>query len=240
MREIVDTEKAIFLKSSSTPLRRWEGKPPQQWLAGVGYSSATLLAMMLTAPTRSGLYELWADQTVAVEDCAWITLAWGGMRTDHGRMLKASGIEWIAVCKQIQEGDVSRSETYELFAKLKKANKLRGMGPAYFTKLIHFARRNTKGYILDQWTARSVHVLTDQDKWPRTSITAGRDPNSDAQALRVRVHDKVSAALPSVFSNEKPRYQSHIGGCWLPKSDKAFGGLDLKFRHPRSAEIWKS
>jgi hypothetical protein len=35
---------------------------------------------------------------------------------------------------------------------------LPGMGPAYFTKLIHFLGP-ADGYILDQWTARSTNLL---------------------------------------------------------------------------------
>lgn len=47
-------------------------------------------------------------------------------------------------------------------------------------------------------------------------------------------------ARSGVFSSEKQRRQSDIGWCWLPKFDQAFGCLDLKFRHLRSAETLKS
>lgn len=191
--EIVDAEKVIFLQSCRTSLRTWEGKSPQKWFTKVGYK-AVALGALITSPTRDELYRLWADPTVTVADCAWVTMAWGGMRTDHGRMLEKSGTAWIKVCEQIRDGFLSRYEAYYAFSELKKTNRLKGMGPAYFTKLIHFAGKDTKGYILDQWTARSVHVLTNQDSWPKTTISAGRNSKSGARALRVRVNDNVSAA----------------------------------------------
>jgi hypothetical protein len=33
------------------------------------------------------------------------------------------------------------------------------MGPAYFTKLICFVNPNLKGYIMDQWTSKSINLL---------------------------------------------------------------------------------
>jgi hypothetical protein len=35
------------------------------------------------------------------------------------------------------------------------------MGPAYFTKLICFVNPNLKGYIMDQWTAKSINLIFD-------------------------------------------------------------------------------
>jgi hypothetical protein len=192
-REIVDSEKAVFLSTLATPLRPWVGKSPKKWLAKIGYKSP-IVERLAISPTRSELYALWGSPTVSAQDCAWVTMAWGGMRADHGRMLKDSGLGWINVCEQIRDGTLSRYEAYNAFVQLKKTKKLRGAGPAYFTKLIHFARKEAKGYILDQWTARSVHVLTNQDEWPKTAISAGRATKDHARALRVRVDDSVSAS----------------------------------------------
>lgn len=36
----------------------------------------------------------------------------------------------------------------------------RGWGPAFFTKLIFFVRPADDGYIMDQWTGKSVNLLT--------------------------------------------------------------------------------
>jgi hypothetical protein len=38
------------------------------------------------------------------------------------------------------------------------------MGPAYFTKLIYFLRASQDGYIMDQWTARSINLLRTPDQ----------------------------------------------------------------------------
>jgi hypothetical protein len=44
------------------------------------------------------------------------------------------------------------------------------MGPAYYTKLICFTNRNLGGYIMDQWTAKSINLLTNSNL---VSLTSG-------------------------------------------------------------------
>jgi hypothetical protein len=53
----------------------------------------------------------------------------------------------------------NRREAYLLFSGLRAENNLPGIGPAYFTKLIFFVRPTLGGYIMDQWTARSINLL---------------------------------------------------------------------------------
>jgi hypothetical protein len=57
---------------------------------------------------------------------------------------------------------LSHLEAYDEFYKLKHdpTYKLPGLGPAFFTKLIFFCLPPHKGYIMDQWTAKSVNLLT--------------------------------------------------------------------------------
>ena len=88
-REIVGSEKALFLSTRATQMSPWVGKSPQKWLASIGYKSPVVERLAIS-PTRSELYTLWDNPTVSAQDCAWVTMAWGGMRTDHGRMLKDS------------------------------------------------------------------------------------------------------------------------------------------------------
>ncbi|MBB2835851.1 UNVERIFIED_ORG: hypothetical protein GGD51_006037 [Rhizobium esperanzae] len=94
------------------------------------------------------------------EKCAMI-FAWGGMKIDHGKSAFSSFGEWRYDVGRIQVGDVSRSEAYAAL----NARKTPGMGPAFFTKLIYFFGRcaakpgSSFGYIMDQWSARSVNLL---------------------------------------------------------------------------------
>jgi hypothetical protein len=38
-------------------------------------------------------------------------------------------------------------------------NRLPGLGPAFFTKLIIFMRAIEDGYVMDQWVAKSINLL---------------------------------------------------------------------------------
>ena len=92
-----------------------------------------------------------------IELCMAI-LSWGGMNREHGRSLFANW-EWLTVVEKLRKGEISRSEGYRQFADLRKQGLLKGMGPAYFTKLICFLNRDLNGYIMDQWTGKSINTL---------------------------------------------------------------------------------
>jgi hypothetical protein len=66
--------------------------------------------------------------------------------------------EKIAVTlDRIRGGGLSISESYDLFT---ECNATPYLGPSYFTKLIYFFRPQVDVYIMDQWTAISVNLLT--------------------------------------------------------------------------------
>jgi hypothetical protein len=61
--------------------------------------------------------------------------------------------------EKIRSGGLTSSESYDLFT---GSNASLYLGPSYFTKLIYFFRpeKETQAYIMDQWTAKSVNLLT--------------------------------------------------------------------------------
>lgn len=85
--------------------------------------------------------------------------AWGGMRpTPTWGKLAIDTIEtYEKICLELLRGMPSVS-AYEEFYKQKKTGAMRGVGPAYYTKLIFFFGDQT-GLIMDQWTARSINLL---------------------------------------------------------------------------------
>ena len=59
------------------------------------------------------------------------------------------------------------------------------MGPAYFTKLIYFLEPKHNGYIMDQWTARSMNLLRKSDEYEIHLIpTAWRKSNGSSKNFR--------------------------------------------------------
>ncbi len=117
---------------------------------------------------RSDVLELVENPDVNVPTVSAAIMAWGGMNQRFCKMLfKESGKEWLDVAEDIRCGGIDRMTAYDRFRELRRNNKLKGTGPAYFTKLIYFfTPRSTAtmkmGYIMDQW-AGSINLLAGQE-----------------------------------------------------------------------------
>ncbi len=98
----------------------------------------------------------------------WAILAWGKMNPQFGRSLYQVRQGWLPTVETILAGDLTRKEAFDAFRSLREESKLPGMGPAYFSKLITFLNPDLGGYILDQWTGKSVHLLS---KEPQIILT---------------------------------------------------------------------
>lgn len=115
---------------------------------------------------RSTVMALASDLEVGTATVCAAAMAWGGMRMHHRNMAFCSphAGEWLAVADRLRTGRLARAEGYEAFRALRTASKLKGMGPAYFTKLIYFlmprdGSPHLPGFIMDQWAGCSVNVL---------------------------------------------------------------------------------
>lgn len=93
-----------------------------------------------------------------------IVLAWGGMRIPNARLALVSYHEhWKEIIDDMLNDQIDDIEAYRRFYVLSTEGNLQGMRSPFFTKLIFFLGQepNTpdKGYIMDQWTARSMNML---------------------------------------------------------------------------------
>ena len=95
-------------------------------------------------------------------------LGWGGMRTSNAANALTSFHEhWEEIVDKMLDGTINRFQAYHEFhslnygenAQKKGVKVLDGMGPAYYTKLIFFLQKKHNGYIMDQWTSRSMNLL---------------------------------------------------------------------------------
>lgn len=59
--------------------------------------------------------------------------------------------------KALRQGRLSRKEAFDLF---NGQGAIPGLGPAFFTKLLYFFSPTPSFYVMDQWTAKSVILLT--------------------------------------------------------------------------------
>lgn len=88
-------------------------------------------------------------------------LSWGGMRRDHGRRLFENKNVILGIVDQLRNGNFeTRQQAFEVFQNERKKKILPGLGIGYFTKLICFLSPNLNGYIMDQWVAKSINLLT--------------------------------------------------------------------------------
>ena len=112
------------------------------------------------------------NSTSALEKALFV-LAWGGMRTHHAiRALNSYQNGWKTIVEEMLNGSCDRVKAYKQFHSLRIDGELSGMGPAFFTKLIFFLEPNHNGYIMDQWTARSMNLLR-SDKNRRIHLLRG-------------------------------------------------------------------
>lgn len=119
-------------------------------------------ALPITDATRSDLHGYVADNKKQTADCVALILAWGGMNRVHGGNAFKAWNEWAFIAESLRSGEMERFEAYERFSKLREDGVLKGMGPAYYTKLIFFLSPHKNGYIMDQWTARSMNLLVEK------------------------------------------------------------------------------
>jgi len=161
-------------KKSLDDQNRWSGINAKDWgLYFLNNVSSKLDKIFI----RSDLTNSNFTQNLTNEELAIAILSWGGMNREHGKSLFKNK-EWLEVIERMRETAVNRKDAYEQFKNLRKNKKLVGMGPAYFTKLICFANRDLNGYIMDQWTSKSMNILTGSSFINLTSQGSVSDRNS--------------------------------------------------------------
>jgi hypothetical protein len=151
---------ALFEKLNPEP---WRGKNPIKWCEDVtGSSPCNRAAVRGAGPEpmdRGRLFKFCAQSDAEAEDIFLAVCAWGGMRVNNGKRAWPCASDWGPVINKLRTDCADRREAYQLFSCLRDENNLPGVGPAYFTKLIFFVRPSLCGYIMDQWTARSINLL---------------------------------------------------------------------------------
>jgi hypothetical protein len=111
---------------------------------------------------RQSLIHFCVDKNNSEIDITVAILAWGGMRFDHGRNLMRNWNHLEAIIFDLRNKNIStRKDAFKEFQEIRAQGKLPGLGVGYFTKLICFVNRDLNGYILDQWTGKSINFLWD-------------------------------------------------------------------------------
>ena len=89
--------------------------------------------------------------------------AWGGMHRLHASRAWQARANWGVALESLRSSNRTRGEDFAILHELQLAKMFPGVGAPYFTKLLFFLRPKSDAYIMDQWTAKSVNLLTGQD-----------------------------------------------------------------------------
>lgn len=88
--------------------------------------------------------------------CFFYTVAFGGIHRRNCKKAYADRHKWIDIIEDMRAGRFNgRAMLFDRFVKARVS----GLGPAYFTKLMHTCCPISTCYILGQWTARSINLL---------------------------------------------------------------------------------
>ena len=144
---------------ASDPSPSWKGRVPSRWFNNLGLSF-DINGLSSNGLKREDLFTLCNDPVRSTLECIASICAWGGMKVDHGKALFSTQDEWLPAVEDLRKGKHTRVLSYSRFSSLRASGKLRGCGPAYFTKFIFFMTSGQPGFIMDQWTTKSIHLLT--------------------------------------------------------------------------------
>ena len=127
--------------------------------------------------TRQAVRSICTDPTKPVLFGYACAMAWGGQGGGSGGARSVDSA-WAnhrvleARLETLRAGELGRRDAYALFC---NGGEIPGLGPSYLTKLLYFFSPSPSSYIMDQWTAKSVNLLTRQ----KVVRMAGEWPSAD-------------------------------------------------------------
>ncbi|MYB14072.1 MAG: hypothetical protein F4114_13400 [Rhodospirillaceae bacterium] len=193
------------------------GKNAKKFVGGIfGLGSDVLPDRKLC---RCEVFERVARPSVSdLTVCAAI-MAWGGMWYKHRNMLfnTASRQEWLGIAQSIRRGEIDRKTAYGRLRELRLQKKLRGAGPAYFTKLIYFLLPRDDsapkaGYIMDQWAGCSINLLSGREVvLMDTNKIRKQIIGPTAPSYAFRVSDRNTEANYEAFCCAVDRLEEYFG-----------------------------
>lgn len=144
---------------------------PHQSAGKIGFKPAAWAIRRGLADIPSGLPEEKLSRTEVREICRdtrhsvlygyLCAMAWGG----QGAGVSVNSVTFVwdnrrllsEHLEKLRNGGLSRSQAYSLFL---GEGSIPYLGPAYWTKLLYFFSPESDFYIMDQWTGKSINLLT--------------------------------------------------------------------------------
>jgi len=180
--------------------------------------------------TRHQLRALVRDAHLTDREIYLAVMAWGGQRMKHAKSSWAGIDRLEPILRELRLGQICRFEGYRRFREVtwERDDRVKGLGPAFYTKLLFFVPAASTGYIMDQWTAKSMQLLIDDNgKGPAIKIVGGCVAASNdekiyerfcqfVEMLAERYGISADNAEELVFSGSGERWRSYVVGNWSP------------------------
>jgi hypothetical protein len=136
----------------------WVGSNVRSWWDYV--TNKTPCTLPEQKVTRSDLKRICGQDSGFLDrECLAAVMAWGGQNRKHGQTLFKRLAEVEPIVSGLRRNRLNRWDAYQAFDDIWKSGEALGMGAAYFTKLIFFCEPANRGYIMDQWTSKSVNLI---------------------------------------------------------------------------------
>ena len=134
------------------------GSTPAKWARSCDLDAIPDATLLPEQPlTRREVRAICTDPARPVLFGFVCAMAWGGQSKSNAVRAWKSREPLQNKLARLRAGEMTRTEAFEIFA---GKNWISGLGPAYFTKLLYFFSPAPTNYIMDQWTARSINLIT--------------------------------------------------------------------------------
>jgi hypothetical protein len=206
--------------------KAWRGKNYRSW-------AKTLTGEIYTRlpderHTRHQLRELVQDARLTGHEIYLAVMAWGGQHMRHAKTSWAGIHRLEPILRELRLGKICRLEGYRQFREVTwdDDDPVKGLGPAFYTKLLFFVPAASPGYIMDQWTAKSMQLLVeDGGRGPSIRMSQGYVAASNGEStyelfcqfiekLAERYGISADNAEELVFSGSGERWRSHVVSNW--------------------------
>jgi len=175
------------------------GFAPAEWVLRMGLTHlpSAPLPLPTTLLDRSQVRSLCQAPGIPVLFGYLCVMAWGaqGAGMGGGRNARAAWEQRTrieATLNRIRHGGLSRKQAYALF---QGAGEIFGLGPAYWTKLLYFFSPTPTSYVMDQWTSKSVNLLTGRVVVPLVNGSPAKNNPADCYEEYCRVIDSMAVLL---------------------------------------------
>ena len=211
-----------WVKFTSIPFAAQEatGGNPTKWIASFGVLNVPGIEHLPNQKIdRHQLREICTNPDIPVLLGYVCAMAWGGqgsIRKKH--VTDAWGARGLLQdhLQCLRKENLTRVRAYDLF---RGRGRIPGLGPAFFTKLLYFFSPQPNFYIMDQWTAKSVILLTDEPVVKMSGDSPSAENSGDDYERFCRQVDDIAGELDCTGETAEERMFSSGGIGRKPRGD---------------------